>query len=149
MSFAKVEQIIAQRVANAIETIAIYETKTHMACESMNQTKQQEEKIAEDTSNKKGSRKMTIREALANNKTKSLRQLEHTLSGQATRKAMLEIYHYVTSACSTTLARVQQNVEISNGLVIKLDIVGPQSIEQNKSPQWQNRKLKLHVMSVK
>ncbi|GJR39399.1 hypothetical protein Tco_1215083 [Tanacetum coccineum] len=31
MSFAEVEQIIAQRVANAIETIAIYETKTRMA----------------------------------------------------------------------------------------------------------------------
>ncbi|GJU07437.1 hypothetical protein Tco_1123867 [Tanacetum coccineum] len=39
MSFAEVEQIIAQRVANAIETIAIYETKTRMARESTNQIK--------------------------------------------------------------------------------------------------------------
>ncbi|GKA30661.1 hypothetical protein Tco_0716966 [Tanacetum coccineum] len=53
MSFAKVKQIIAQRVANAIETIAIYETKTRMARESMNQIKQQEGKIAEDTINKR------------------------------------------------------------------------------------------------
>ncbi|GJU11254.1 putative reverse transcriptase domain-containing protein [Tanacetum coccineum] len=53
MSFAKVEQIIAQRVANAIETIAIYEKKTRMARESMNQIKKQEEKIADDTSNKR------------------------------------------------------------------------------------------------
>ncbi|GJT14630.1 hypothetical protein Tco_0861672 [Tanacetum coccineum] len=37
MSFAEVEQIIAQRVDNAIETIAIYETKTRMARESTNQ----------------------------------------------------------------------------------------------------------------
>nr|GEY56122.1 hypothetical protein [Tanacetum cinerariifolium] len=53
MSLAKVKQIIAQRVANAIETIAIYETKTRMACESTNQTKLQEGKIVEDTKNKR------------------------------------------------------------------------------------------------
>ncbi|GJX50237.1 hypothetical protein Tco_0277082 [Tanacetum coccineum] len=53
MSFTEVEQIIAQRVANAIETIAIYETKTRMARESMNQIKQKEERIAENTSNKR------------------------------------------------------------------------------------------------
>nr|GEU31032.1 putative reverse transcriptase domain-containing protein [Tanacetum cinerariifolium] len=53
MSLAEVEQIIAQRVANAIETIAIYETKTRMARESTNQTKQQEGKIVEDTNNKR------------------------------------------------------------------------------------------------
>ncbi|GJZ45066.1 hypothetical protein Tco_0592662 [Tanacetum coccineum] len=53
MSFAEVKQIIAQRVANAIETITIYEKKTRMAWESMNQIKQQEERIAENTSNKR------------------------------------------------------------------------------------------------
>ncbi|GJS04516.1 putative reverse transcriptase domain-containing protein [Tanacetum coccineum] len=53
MSFAEFEQIIAQRVANAIETIVIYETKTRMARESTNQIKQQEGKIAEDTNDKR------------------------------------------------------------------------------------------------
>nr|GEU33540.1 hypothetical protein [Tanacetum cinerariifolium] len=53
MSLAKVEQIIAQRVANAIENIAIYETKTRMARKSTNQTKQHEGKIAEDVNNKR------------------------------------------------------------------------------------------------
>nr|GEV10163.1 hypothetical protein [Tanacetum cinerariifolium] len=53
MSLAKVKHIIAQRVANAIETIAIYETKTRMDRESTNQTKQQEGKIVEDTNNKR------------------------------------------------------------------------------------------------
>nr|GEV91637.1 hypothetical protein [Tanacetum cinerariifolium]GEW22780.1 hypothetical protein [Tanacetum cinerariifolium] len=53
MSLAEVEQIIAQRVANAIETIVIYETKTRMACKSTNQTKQQEGEIVEDTNNKR------------------------------------------------------------------------------------------------
>nr|GEY46293.1 hypothetical protein [Tanacetum cinerariifolium] len=52
MSFVEVEKIIAQRVANSIETIAIYETKTLMAHESMNQINQQEERIAKNTSSK-------------------------------------------------------------------------------------------------
>ncbi|GKF12423.1 hypothetical protein Tco_0050349 [Tanacetum coccineum] len=95
-----------------------------MAHELINQIKQQEERIAEGTSNKRKWEGDHTRDALANNKTKSL------------------------SARSTTLARVQQNVAIANGLVIKLDIVRPQSSKQNKFPQWQNRKLKLHVMSV-
>ncbi|GJS00759.1 reverse transcriptase domain-containing protein [Tanacetum coccineum] len=53
MSFAELEQIVAQRVANAIETIAIYETKTRMAYESMSQTKRQEDKIVENVSYKR------------------------------------------------------------------------------------------------
>nr|GEU83134.1 putative reverse transcriptase domain-containing protein [Tanacetum cinerariifolium] len=53
MSLAVVEQIIAQRVANAVETIAIYEKKTHMARESTDQTKQHEGKIVKDTNNKR------------------------------------------------------------------------------------------------
>ncbi|GJT14629.1 putative reverse transcriptase domain-containing protein [Tanacetum coccineum] len=44
------------------------------------------------------------------------------LSDRATRKAMLENNHCVTSACSTTLACVQERLEIANGWVIKLDI---------------------------
>nr|GEU78336.1 putative reverse transcriptase domain-containing protein [Tanacetum cinerariifolium] len=46
----------------------------------------------------RGGGKMTTREALANNETKNLKRLEHTLSGQATRKAMLENYHCVTGS---------------------------------------------------
>ncbi|GJS24290.1 hypothetical protein Tco_0452922 [Tanacetum coccineum] len=53
MSFAEIEQIVAQRVANAIETIAIYETKANMARESTSQIKQREDKIAENASNKR------------------------------------------------------------------------------------------------
>ncbi|GKE57365.1 hypothetical protein Tco_1496550 [Tanacetum coccineum] len=70
----------------------------------------------------RGSGKVTTREVLANNKTKSIRCLEHTLPDQATRKTMLETYHCVSGASFTTLARVQQNVPIANGLVIGTDI---------------------------
>ncbi|GJY25355.1 putative reverse transcriptase domain-containing protein [Tanacetum coccineum] len=45
MSVEEIEQIVAQRVANSIEAIAIYE--------SINQTKQQENKVAGNASNKR------------------------------------------------------------------------------------------------
>nr|GFB83617.1 hypothetical protein [Tanacetum cinerariifolium] len=53
MSVEDIERVVAQRVANAIEAIAIYETKTILACKSMSQTKRQEEKVAENASNKR------------------------------------------------------------------------------------------------
>ncbi|GJR93729.1 hypothetical protein Tco_0265903 [Tanacetum coccineum] len=53
MSVEEIERVIAQQVANAIEDIAIYETKTNMAHKSVSQTKQQEDKVAENASNKR------------------------------------------------------------------------------------------------
>ncbi|GKD11380.1 hypothetical protein Tco_1191065, partial [Tanacetum coccineum] len=41
MSFAEIEQIVAQRVTNAIEAIAIYETKTRVARDSIDQVARQ------------------------------------------------------------------------------------------------------------
>ncbi|GJU79590.1 reverse transcriptase domain-containing protein [Tanacetum coccineum] len=53
MSFAEIEQIVAQRVANAIETIAIYEPKTRVARDLMNRVERQKDKVAENASNKR------------------------------------------------------------------------------------------------
>ncbi|GJZ45536.1 reverse transcriptase domain-containing protein [Tanacetum coccineum] len=53
MSVEEIERVIAERVANAIEAIAIYETKTNMARKSISQTKQQECKVAENANNKR------------------------------------------------------------------------------------------------
>nr|GEX71317.1 putative reverse transcriptase domain-containing protein [Tanacetum cinerariifolium] len=53
MSVEELERVVAQRVANAIEAIAIYETKTNLAHKSMSQTERQEEKVAENASNKR------------------------------------------------------------------------------------------------
>nr|GFC23806.1 reverse transcriptase domain-containing protein [Tanacetum cinerariifolium] len=53
MSVEEIEQVVAQRVGNAIEAIAIYETKTNLACKSMSQTERQKEKVAENASNKR------------------------------------------------------------------------------------------------
>ncbi|GJR49510.1 putative reverse transcriptase domain-containing protein [Tanacetum coccineum] len=53
MSVEEIERVVAHRVANAIAAIAIYETKTNMACKSMSQTERQEDKVVENASNKR------------------------------------------------------------------------------------------------
>nr|GEZ70570.1 putative reverse transcriptase domain-containing protein [Tanacetum cinerariifolium] len=53
MSVEGIERVVAQRVANAIKAIAIYETKTNLAHKSMSQTERQKEKVEENASNKR------------------------------------------------------------------------------------------------
>nr|GFA60645.1 hypothetical protein [Tanacetum cinerariifolium] len=53
MSIEEIKRVVAQRVANAIEAIDIYETKTNLACKSMSQTERQKENVAENASNKR------------------------------------------------------------------------------------------------
>ncbi|GJS72472.1 retrotransposon protein, putative, ty3-gypsy subclass [Tanacetum coccineum] len=53
MRVEEIERVVAQRVVNAIEAIAIYETKTNMARKSISQTEQQECKVAENANNKR------------------------------------------------------------------------------------------------
>nr|GEX35342.1 hypothetical protein [Tanacetum cinerariifolium] len=53
MGVEEIKRVVAQRVANAIEAIAIYEAKTNIALKSMSQTKRQKENVAENASNKR------------------------------------------------------------------------------------------------
>ncbi|GJV07177.1 hypothetical protein Tco_1344833 [Tanacetum coccineum] len=53
MSSKEIERVVAQRVANAIEAIAIYETKIHMAHDSMNQVVHEEATVGNNVSNKR------------------------------------------------------------------------------------------------
>nr|GEV16659.1 hypothetical protein [Tanacetum cinerariifolium] len=53
ISVEEIERVVAQRVANAIEAIAIYEMKTNMANKSISQTKLQEYKVAKNAINKR------------------------------------------------------------------------------------------------
>ncbi|GJU35298.1 hypothetical protein Tco_1183652 [Tanacetum coccineum] len=53
MSVEEIERVVAQRVANAIEAIAIDEMKTNMARKSMSQTEQPECKVADNANNKR------------------------------------------------------------------------------------------------
>ncbi|GKA25852.1 reverse transcriptase domain-containing protein [Tanacetum coccineum] len=52
MSSNKIEQIIAQRVTNAIEANAIYETKTHEARDSIDQVACQGARVVNNVNNK-------------------------------------------------------------------------------------------------
>ncbi|GKC60686.1 hypothetical protein Tco_1088284 [Tanacetum coccineum] len=53
MSSAEIVQIIAQRVTNATEAIAIYETKTRLACDSIDQVIRQEAKVVKSANKKR------------------------------------------------------------------------------------------------
>nr|GEW68607.1 hypothetical protein [Tanacetum cinerariifolium] len=53
MSVEEIERVIAQRVANTIEAIAIYEAKTNLTRKSISQTEQQQEEVVENASNKR------------------------------------------------------------------------------------------------
>nr|GEX78210.1 reverse transcriptase domain-containing protein [Tanacetum cinerariifolium] len=53
ISVEEIERVVAQRVANAIEAITKYETKTNLARKSRSQTERQEEKVAENARNKR------------------------------------------------------------------------------------------------
>ena len=53
MSSMKIDQIVAQRVTDAIEAIAIYQAKIHMAHNSMNPVIRQETKVAGNANNKR------------------------------------------------------------------------------------------------
>nr|GEW87158.1 hypothetical protein [Tanacetum cinerariifolium] len=53
MSFTEIKQIVAQGVANAIETITISEAKTIMARDIINQVERHKDKVAKNASNKR------------------------------------------------------------------------------------------------
>nr|GFD42333.1 hypothetical protein [Tanacetum cinerariifolium] len=53
MSVEEIERVVAQRVANAIEEIAIYEAPTNIARKLISQNERQEEEVAENASNKR------------------------------------------------------------------------------------------------
>ncbi|GJW93979.1 hypothetical protein Tco_0173651 [Tanacetum coccineum] len=53
MSSAKIEQIITQQVTNAIEAIAIYDTKIHMAHDSIVRVVRQGANVARNANNKR------------------------------------------------------------------------------------------------
>nr|GEY24532.1 hypothetical protein [Tanacetum cinerariifolium] len=53
MSAVKIDQIVAQRVTDAIEAIAVYETKIRMAHDSMDQVVRRRAKVARNANNKR------------------------------------------------------------------------------------------------
>ncbi|GJZ07973.1 putative reverse transcriptase domain-containing protein [Tanacetum coccineum] len=97
-SVEEIKRVVAQRVANAIEAIAIYETKTNMSRKSMSQAEQQEDKVAENTRESGGN----PMEARANKKQRQKVPIA-TTTLQATRRHMLDLYLCATSASFTIM----------------------------------------------
>nr|GEX87686.1 reverse transcriptase domain-containing protein [Tanacetum cinerariifolium] len=114
MSVKEIERVVSQRVANVIEAIAIYETKTNLAHKSMSQTERQEEEVAENASNKRkwGSN----HNGSLSQQNKGLRCLEHTLLGQSTRRHMLDLYLYTTSSNLTIVGHALKSARIARSL---------------------------------
>nr|GEZ69533.1 putative reverse transcriptase domain-containing protein [Tanacetum cinerariifolium] len=96
MSPEEMEQVVAQRVANAIKAIVIYDSKIRMAHNSMNQVVREEATVGKNFSNKRKWESDHGRDS-DQQQSKRLKWLEHTLLGQATRRRMLEICLTATS----------------------------------------------------
>nr|GEX41937.1 hypothetical protein [Tanacetum cinerariifolium] len=109
MSFVKIEHILAQRVANAIETIAIFEAKTRVARDLMNRVERHEDKVAENASNK--------------------RKWKGYHGGSSSQQQIKD-----QQVIRAHIARVRQNIAIASELVIKLEIVGPSPERETKAP---------------
>ncbi|GJU01375.1 putative reverse transcriptase domain-containing protein [Tanacetum coccineum] len=102
MSIEEIEQIVAQLVANAIEAIAIYE--------SINQTKQRENKVVGNASNKRKWEGATM-EALASNKTKSIRCNFHHVGQCAEKCGNCKLRGHQARYCRILVPRAKQRKE--------------------------------------
>nr|GEU37270.1 reverse transcriptase domain-containing protein [Tanacetum cinerariifolium] len=147
MSFVKIEQIVAQQVANAIETIAIYKAKTRVARNLMNRVERKYDKVAKNDSNKRkweGDHSGCSSQQ-QNKKHKVIRaftarpSMKKGYIGNLPLCNKCKFYHtgLCTEKCGNYKWVGHQTRDCS-----------PQSQEQNKGPQWHNRRLKLPVMSV-
>ncbi|GJU27271.1 hypothetical protein Tco_1165892, partial [Tanacetum coccineum] len=94
MSVEEIEKIVAQRVANAIETIAIYKSKTRMAQELISQTKQQEKKVARNASNKRK------REGNHNGGSSQQNKDHKVLRAQTTKPSNKKVYDGTLPLCN-------------------------------------------------
>nr|GEW14723.1 hypothetical protein [Tanacetum cinerariifolium] len=85
MSSMEIKQIIAQRVTNAIEAIAIYEARTRVTRESMNQVVRQGAKVVKDVKNKRKRENGYDRKS-SKQQSKQQKSRKLALLGQITRE---------------------------------------------------------------
>nr|GEU39291.1 putative reverse transcriptase domain-containing protein [Tanacetum cinerariifolium] len=129
MSFTEVKQIIAHRVANANKTIAIYEIKTRMARESMNQINQQEQRIVENTSNK--------RKWEGDHKGSSSQQQTKSLSAYAAKCGNCKWFGHQTRYCETPVLRAKQSPSVAKQKVeVTCYGCGMLGHYKSKCPKW-------------
>ncbi|GJS33412.1 reverse transcriptase domain-containing protein, partial [Tanacetum coccineum] len=135
-----------QRVANAIETIAIYEAKTRVARDLMNWVKRQKDKVAENASNK---RKWEGKQGGSSSQNKGHKVIRAHIARPSNKKG----YARNLPLCNKCKFRHTGPCAAKCGNCKR---VGHQTRdcrtsvpERSRGPQWQNRKIKLLVMSVK
>ncbi|GJV35581.1 reverse transcriptase domain-containing protein [Tanacetum coccineum] len=69
--------------------------------------------------------KMSMKEIIANNKTRGKKRVGYTLLELVTRQAMLELYHSATSESFITMVHVLLNVETARKSATKQETTGP------------------------
>ncbi|GKF52454.1 hypothetical protein Tco_0159364, partial [Tanacetum coccineum] len=87
MSSMEIEHVIAQRVTNAIEAIAIYEARTRVTRDSMDQVARQGAKVGKGVKIK-GSGKVVMTENTVSNKANNRKSRKLALLGGITREVM-------------------------------------------------------------
>ncbi|GKC94758.1 putative reverse transcriptase domain-containing protein, partial [Tanacetum coccineum] len=120
MSSAEIDQIVAQRVTDAIEAIAIYETKISMTHDSMNQVIRQETTIEKNANNnRKFETNQRITECHNNHPSRNWMWQGLTLLEPMERRLMLGIYLTATSVgpCHAE-SNIKYPIELVNGRLI-------------------------------
>ncbi|GKA58345.1 putative reverse transcriptase domain-containing protein [Tanacetum coccineum] len=139
MSSEEMERVVAQRVANAIEAIAIYETKIRMAHDSMNQVIREEATVGKNVSNKMKWRSDHGRNS-DQQQSKRIEVVRAHATRQATRKHMLEICLTATSNCRTSApATIKRALVANQKPAITCFGCGSQRHLKSKCPRLKNQ----------
>nr|GEU47275.1 hypothetical protein [Tanacetum cinerariifolium] len=137
MSVEEIERVVAQRVANTIEAIATYETKTNMAGKLMSQTKRQEDKVAKNASNKK--KWECSHNGSSSQQNKGHKVSRATLLGQSTKRHMLDLHLYETIAIFTIMDHALNGVTIRTmmcqPITFQIDFPGSNQIQTPQYPE--------------
>nr|GEY09418.1 transposon Ty3-G Gag-Pol polyprotein [Tanacetum cinerariifolium] len=132
MSVEEIERVVAQRVANAIEAIAIYETKTNMALKSMSQTEHQEENISTLVVRQAENKRKLDNTSKNNQNQQQPKKIQNrykilaepTLHGTWRRNITTDLSRRVLNATITMMVHVLPNATSATELAIWPVIVG-------------------------
>nr|GEU79136.1 putative reverse transcriptase domain-containing protein [Tanacetum cinerariifolium] len=136
------EKIIAQRVTNAIEAITIYEAKTRVTRDSMDQVARQGEKELRMLKTK-GNGKMVMTENLVSNKENNKRLRKLALLDQITREVMPENCRPATIVNYITLTHAMLSAKSVKRLVIMRKTVELGPLLQKELNMHQRRSIEL------
>ncbi|GJT72780.1 putative reverse transcriptase domain-containing protein [Tanacetum coccineum] len=103
MSYAEIDQIVAQQVTNAIKAIAIYETKIRMTHDPMNQVIRQETTIENNANNKRNQWKEGL-----------CWELLHHVGPCTVKCSKCKGVGHMTKDCRASVAAMNQKAHVEN-----------------------------------